>query len=59
MEREKAVDKLAQARLNYLEYGLYNPERTDLMKLKEHAGKYIKGRNFRVVNGHLIEDIEE
>lgn len=49
---------LTQARLNYQKYGIYNPTRTDLMKLKEHAGKYERGRNFRVVNGHSIEEIE-
>lgn len=46
---------LIQARLNYLEHGLFNPKRADLMQLKESADKYVKGRNFEIVDGRLIE----
>ena len=47
---------LAQARYNYLTCGLYNPRRTDLIKLKKDESQYVRGRLFEIVDDKwLIE----
>jgi hypothetical protein len=46
---------LTQGRINFINYGIYDPKRKDLIKIKEVADKYEKGRSFDIIDGHLIE----
>jgi len=47
---------LVMGRYNYLIYGLYDPNRTDLMKLKAEENQFEKGRIFEIAdNEYLIE----
>lgn len=46
---------LTQGRYNFLKFGLYDPERKDLMKLKEPNIKYEKGREFEIVGEFIVE----
>lgn len=47
---------LVIGRYNYLIYGLYDPKRTDLMKLKAEQNEFEKGRIFEIIkNEYLIE----
>jgi len=49
-------NSLAIGRYNYLIHGLYDPERTDLMKYKSKESLYKKGRVFEILdNRFLIE----
>lgn len=46
---------LTQGRINFIKYGIYDPERKDLIGMKEEPNKYEKGRTFDIVNGCLVE----
>jgi hypothetical protein len=47
---------LVEGRCNYLIHGLYDPERTDLRRLKEEESKYAQGRKFEILdNEYLVE----
>lgn len=46
---------LTQGRYNFLKFGLYDPERDDLMKLKEPMIKYDRGRVFEIEGEFIIE----
>lgn len=46
---------LTQGRNNFLKFGLYDPERKDLMNNKEPISKYLKGREFAIDGKFVIE----
>lgn len=46
---------LAQGRYNFLKFGLYDPERKDLIKYKESVSKYERGRYFEIIDDYIIE----
>ena len=47
---------LTQARANFLKFGIYNPNRTDLIEQKDDPSKYIKARKFEInSDGKIIE----
>lgn len=46
---------LTQGRYNFLKFGLYDPERDDLMKLKEPMIKYDRDRVFEIEGEFIIE----
>lgn len=46
---------LTQGRYNFLTFGLYDPERKDLMKNKEPISKYERGREFEIIGEFVIE----
>ena len=46
---------LSKGRYNFIKFSLYNPKRKDLMKLKEPISKYERGREFKIVEGCVVE----
>lgn len=47
---------LTQARANFLKFGIYNPNRTDLIEQKDNPSNYIKARKFEInSDGKIIE----
>ncbi|WP_185156091.1 CPCC family cysteine-rich protein [Fulvivirga kasyanovii] len=46
---------LTKGRLNFLRHGIYDPERNDLIEIKDEPNKFEKGRSFEIQNNFLIE----
>ena len=46
---------LTQGRYNFLRFGIYDPERRDLMKKREPISKYKRGREFEIDGEYVIE----
>ena len=49
---------LTQARYNFLKYGIYDPNRSDLLSKREPANKYVPGRKFRLVDGNTVIELD-
>lgn len=46
---------LIEARINFIQYGIYDPERKDLMEIKDEPLKFEQGRFFEIRKNFLIE----
>mgnify|MGYP000080976834 CR=1 FL=1 len=46
---------LTKGRSNFLKYGIYDPTREDLIKIKEPISKYDRGREFEIIGEYIIE----
>lgn len=48
---------LTKARYNFIKFGLYDPKRTDLMKLRKPKEMFVKGREFVLNDNDTISEI--
>ncbi|MCG8574626.1 MAG: hypothetical protein MI810_07065 [Flavobacteriales bacterium] len=46
---------LTEGRLNFIQHGIYNPERDDLRELQDEPEKFEKERVFEIQKGFLVE----
>jgi hypothetical protein len=47
---------LTEGRVNFIQHGIYDPARTDLLEIKEEKEKYVSAREFQLTaDGFLIE----
>ncbi len=46
---------LLEARLNFLQYGIFDPKRVDLAEIKQPSNKYSIGRKFYLKDGQIVE----
>ena len=47
---------LAEGRMNFIKYGIYNPNRTDLMEKQMNAELFALGRVFRITENQVFEE---
>lgn len=49
---------LTQARYNFIKYGIYDPNRSDLLAEREPENKYVTGRQFSLVDGNTVIELD-